>query len=287
MPGETESPAKAGFFVGGFGDCGRELQGRCAGGRHLDTCPPSPACGGRLLLYCVQTPATHAAARRADSPAAEPLQQTRGGLTRGGRGGCVRSKGGGDGRRPAPGDIRMQLPLPPARQRSCECGLCDRELPGLCAGGRHLDTCPPSPACGGRLLLYCVQTPATHAAARLAEGPAAEPFQQTRGGLALGGRGGCVRSEGGGDGRRPAPGDIRMQPPLPPALDHAAFTPSGQSSTKKRGPRCSGGRARRECDGRGRNQNTKLTPATGPLNSCFRPMVPSLPFLSASSLNQS
>lgn len=35
------------------------------------------------------------------------------------------------------------------------------------------------------------------------------------------------------------------------------------------------------------DQNTKLTPATGPLNSCFRPMVPSLPFLSASSLNQS
>ena len=238
MPGETESPAQAGFFVGGFcgfGDCGRELPGRCAGGRHLDTCPPSSACGGRLLLYCVQTPATHAAARRADAPA-EPVQQTRGGLTRGGRGGCVRSKGGGDGHRPAPGDIRMQLPLPPARQRSCECGLCDRERPGRCAGGRHFDTCPPSPACGGRLLLYCVEMPATHAAARRADGPAAEPLQQTRGGLTCGGRGGCMRSKGGGDGRKPAPGDIRIQLPLPPALDCAAFTPPGQSSTKNAAP---------------------------------------------------
>lgn len=34
-------------------------------------------------------------------------------------------------------------------------------------------------------------------------------------------------------------------------------------------------------------QKVTLIPATGPLNSCFRPMVPSLPFLSASSLNQS
>ena len=57
---------------------------------------------------------------------------------------------------------------------------------------------------------------------------------------------------------------------------------------QKTRPRCSGGRARREDAVEGaEDQNTKLTPATGPLNSCFRPMVPSLPFLSASSLNQS
>ncbi len=238
MPGETESPAKAGFFVGGFcgfGDCGRELPGRCAGGRHLDTCAPSPACGGRLLLYCVQTPATHAAARRADGPAAESLQQTRGGLIRGGRGGCMRSKGGGDGRRPTPGDIRMQPPLTPAHPRSCDCGMCDRERPGLCVSGRRLDKCPPPSACGGRLLLYFVQTPATRAAARRAEGPATEPLQQARGGLTRGGRGGCVRSKGGGDGR-PAPGDIRMQPPLPPALDDAALPRQDKAAEKNAAP---------------------------------------------------
>ncbi len=60
------------------------------------------------------------------------------------------------------------------------------------------------------------------------------------------------------------------------------------SNPQKTRPRCSGGRARREdaVEGAG-DQNTKLMPATGPLNSCFRPTVPSLPFLSTSSLNQS
>lgn len=162
---------------------------------------------------------------------------------------------------------------------------CERS--GRCAGGRRLDKCPPSPACGGRLLLYFVQTPATRTAARLADGRAAEPLQQAHGCLTRGGSGGCVRSKGGGVGLRPAPGDIRTQPPLPRALDQPASALLAGTHKKAR-PRCSGGRARREdaVEGAG-DQNTKLMPATGPLNSCFRPTVPSLPFLSTSSLNQS
>jgi len=35
------------------------------------------------------------------------------------------------------------------------------------------------------------------------------------------------------------------------------------------------------------DQKLMLRPATGPLNSCFRPTMPSLPFWSTSSLNQS
>lgn len=35
------------------------------------------------------------------------------------------------------------------------------------------------------------------------------------------------------------------------------------------------------------DQNANVTPATGPLNSCFRPIRPSLPRWSTSSLNQS
>ncbi|GEM_PF-3919381 len=162
-----------------------------------------------------------------------------------------------------------------------------REGLGRCAGGRRLDKCPPSSACGGRLLLYFVQTPATRAAARLADSRELPPGPP--GCLKRGGSGGWLRSKGGGAGRRPVPGDIRTQPPLPPALDPAALAPARREKQhKKARPRCSGGRARRGSAVEGAwDQNTKLTPATGPLNSCFRPMVPSLPFLSASSLNQS
>lgn len=73
--------------------------------------------------------------------------------------------------------------------------------------------------------------------------------------------------------------------PLSPALDQPASL--FDDATKNAAPMFRRPRQERECRGRGGCQNTKLTPATGPLNSCFRPMVPSLPFLSASSLNQS
>lgn len=62
---------------------------------------------------------------------------------------------------------------------------------------------------------------------------------------------------------------------------------AGKNSTKKRGPDVPEAAPGESAVEGGGDQNTKLTPATGPLNSCFRPMVPSLPFLSASSLNQS
>ncbi|GEM_PF-3550170 len=213
-----------------YGNCHREGLGRCAGGRRLDKCPPSSAFGGRLLLYFVQTPATRAAARLADSR--EPQPGPPGCLTREGRGACVRSKGGGAGRRPAPGDIRTQAPLPPALDHACVYGNCHREGLGRCAGGRRLVKCPPSSAFGGRLLLYFVQTPATRAAARLAD--SREPQPGPPGCLTRGGRGACVRSKGGGDGRRPAPGDIRTQAPLPHALDQPAFLLD--DAKKKRGP---------------------------------------------------
>lgn len=60
------------------------------------------------------------------------------------------------------------------------------------------------------------------------------PLQRPRGCLTRGGRGACVRSKGGGDGRRPAPGDIRTQAPLPPALDQP--TSLLDDAKKKRGP---------------------------------------------------
>lgn len=123
-------------------------------------------------------------------------------------------------------------PLPPALDHACVYGNCHREGLGRCAGGRRLDKCPPSSAFGGRLLLYFVQTPATRAAARLADSQ--EPQPGPPGCLTRGGRGACVRSKGGGDGRRPAPGDIRTQAPLPPALDQPAFLLD--DAKKKRGP---------------------------------------------------
>ncbi len=189
-------------------------------------CPLPPA----LDHACVYGNCHRAAARLADSR--EPQPGPPGCLTREGRGACVRSKGGGAGRRPAPGDIRTQAPLPPALDHACVYGNCHREGLGRCAGGRRLDKCPPSSAFGGRLLLYFVQTPATHAAARLAD--SREPQPGPPGCLTRGGRGACVRSKGGGDGRRPAPGDIRTQAPLPQALDQPAFLLD--DAKKKRGP---------------------------------------------------
>jgi dihydrolipoamide dehydrogenase len=85
---ERKAPASAGVFVGCASAVASRGWGRCAGGRHFDKCPPSPACGGRLLLYFVQTPATRAAARLADSR--EPLPKPPGCLTRGGEGLCAK-----------------------------------------------------------------------------------------------------------------------------------------------------------------------------------------------------
>ncbi len=204
---------------------------RLADGREQCQSRPDALSLRRSTTPASTATATHAAARLADSR--EPQPGPPGCLTREGRGACVRSKGGGAGRRPAPGDIRTQAPLPPALDHACVYGNCHREGLGRCAGGRRLDKCPPSSAFGGRLLLYFVQTPATRAAARLAD--SREPVPGPPGCLTRGGSGGCVRSKGGGVGRRPAPGDIRTQPPLPPALDQPRFC-SLPATHKKRGP---------------------------------------------------
>ena len=96
---------------------------------------------------------------------------------------------------------------------------------------------------------------------------------------------GCVRSKGGGAGRRPAPGTFARSP-APSDARPTRFC-SSPATHKNAAPMFRRPRQERRCRGRGRDQNTKLMPATGPLNSCFRPTVPSLPFLSTSSLNQS
>ena len=192
----------------------------------------SSACGGRLLLYFVQTPATHAAARLAGSR--EPLPGPPGCLTRGGSGGWGRSKGGGDaaGRRRG-----HSQPAPPSSARP---RLRLRQLPPRRSGPlrrwQASGQMSPSSACGGRLLLYFLQMPASGSACGQSRASAQAAWMpDTRGeGLV------CeVKEE---VTTQAGAGDIRTQAPLP-ALDQPASLLDDATKTR---PRCSGGRARRE-----------------------------------------
>ncbi len=189
----------------------REGLGHCVGGRRLDKCPPSSACGGRLLLYFVQTPATHAAARLADSRELQPGPP--GCLIRGGSGGVC--------------EVKEEAPAAGLRRGTFAC----------------------TPRSLQRSTTHASTAIATRAAARLAD--SREPQPGPPGCLTRGGSGGCVRSKGGGAGRRPAPGDIRTQPPLPPALDQPASA-LRQQPTKNAAPMFRRPRQERRCRGRGR-----------------------------------
>ena len=125
-------------------------------------------------------------------------------------------------RMPSPSGARPRLrlrQLPPRRSGP----LCGWQASGQMSPVVRLRRSPPP--------LLCPD--ACHPrSARLAD--SREPQPGPPGCLTRGGRGACVRSKGGGDGRRPAPGDIRTQAPLPPALDQPAFLLD--DAKKKRGP---------------------------------------------------
>ncbi len=113
---------------------------------------------------------------------------------------CVRSEGGGDGHRPAPGDIRTQGHPPGATGKTnTRTGSLNPSDP-MPARVPHPDV-PHLPARHGAV----IRTPLR------ADNPS------TPGGCP------CVRSKGGGDGHRPAPGDIRTQghPPGATRKTHA------------------------------------------------------------------